>query len=116
MDELALVDQTQPKHRRFLANLPKTSLAKSMSPNKTMRGHSTVYDSDAIFQLTKDNNMFNDKYGVSPGMGRVRHETQQSTGYNLCMNKGTFATAFDPREYFENNIRPQNKQNFEKGI
>ena len=49
--------------------------------------------------------MFNDMFGSKPGMGKVHHEKSQSTGYNLGMNKGTFATAFDPREYFETNIR-----------
>lgn len=38
------------------------------------------------------------------------------TGYNLGFNKGNFATAFDSREYFEQNIRPANKANFTGGI
>ena len=62
--------------------------------------------------------MFKDMFGglKLPGMGKAHHEKSQSTGYNLGMNKGTFATAFDHREYFEQNIRPENKRKFEQGI
>ena len=40
---------------------------------------------------------------------KVRHEPTIRTGYNLGFNKATFATTFDKREYFEKNIRQQNK-------
>lgn len=32
------------------------------------------------------------------------------------MNKGSFAKVFDHKEYFEKNIRPQNKKIYEPGI
>ena len=31
---------------------------------------------------------------------RIYHDTLQTTGYNLGMRKGTFATTIDPKEYF----------------
>ena len=54
MDELALADQTQPKHLRFLANLPKTTMAaQSNSPNKTLRhiGSGNEFDRTIPFTL-----------------------------------------------------------------
>ena len=63
LDELALADQTQPKHLRFLANLPQTSLiSKSNSPSKTLRnGQQQIggaFDKTISFTLKKSTNMF----------------------------------------------------------
>ena len=46
----------------------------------------------------------------------VRHAQIKRLGYNSGFNKGTFATNFDTREYFETHIRPQNKRNLVPGI
>ena len=46
----------------------------------------------------------------------VQHEKTQRLGYNLGFNKGTFATAFDRKEYFESHIRPQNRRDLTPGI
>ena len=34
----------------------------------------------------------------------------------MGFNKGTFATAFNRKEYFESHIRPQNKRDLTPGI
>ena len=62
--------------------------------------------------------MFNDLFGENSHMPHLRleHDKSQTTGYNLGMRKGSFATAFDTKEYFERNIRFQNKKNFVPGI
>ena len=46
----------------------------------------------------------------------VKHEETYRLGYNLGFRKGTFATAFDRKEYFESNIRPQNRKDLQPGI
>ena len=46
----------------------------------------------------------------------VKHEKTYQLGYNLKFNKGTFATAFNRKEYFESHIRPQNKRELQPGV
>ena len=62
--------------------------------------------------------MFNEMFGANTQLTgqKVFHDGNKATGYNLGFNKGSFATAFDKREYFEQIIRPQNKKTFEPGI
>ena len=62
--------------------------------------------------------MFNDIFGTKGRMPfiPVKHEQTYRLGYNLNFRKGTFATAFDRKEYFESHIRPQNKRDLEPGI
>ena len=62
--------------------------------------------------------MFNDMFGSK---GRtpflpVKHEKTHRLGYNLGFNKGSFATAFNRKEYFESHIRPRNKRELQPGI
>ena len=47
---------------------------------------------------------------------QVNHDKTKRLGYNLGFNKGTFATSFDRKEYFETHIRPQNKRDFQPGV
>ena len=61
LDELALADQTQPKHLRFLANLPQTSMvSKSNSPIKALRnnGQGGIFDKTINFNLKNASNIF----------------------------------------------------------
>ena len=43
-------------------------------------------------------------------------ENNHRLGYNLGLQKGTFAMSFNRKEYFEKVIRPYNKKVFEPGI
>ena len=62
--------------------------------------------------------MFSSMFGNENNMPPVRkpYEGQKKTGYNLGLNKGSFATVFDHKEYFEKNIKAHNKKIFEPGI
>ena len=74
------------------------------------------------FTLQRATNMFGEMFGTlgsktpSLAVKTVRSKKSVETGYNLGFNKGSFATTFDQREYFERNIRPANKKSFEPGI
>ena len=115
MDELAYADQTQPKHLRFLSDLPQNAQGEMgvgyINPAKRR------FDAKLAYNMKNANSIFNDMFGVNnKAFKPMMHDKTKRLGYNLGFSKATFATAFDKKEYFERVIRPDNKRHLVPGI
>lgn len=91
---------------RFLAELPHTTLgatsSRFASPKKLTGG--VNFDRTLPFTMQKTTNMFGGTMrmpATTLGSPKGLPDKIIETGYNLGFNKGSFATAFDSREYFE---------------
>lgn len=103
LDEIAKVDLIANRKERFLNYGQPFS-----SPSKLMQ---TVEDEqkykEQAFGRPIDVGKKIRKFGVAPSDGYAQY-----TMYGTSYQKGTFATKFNQREYFENYIRPNNKALF----
>ena len=87
MDELALADQTQPRHMRFLTELPENlesvPSSQTISPNAT----SAEFSQKVGISHNKVGNMFDDKFGsikkTRSSFVPLTHEKIKASGYNL---------------------------------
>ena len=119
LDELAIADQVQPKHMKFLGNLPTTTRNGMLDE----RAHGTQSsfapgpyhaagrpDAGALGATART--LGSPLGSLAPYAASGLQSPLLHTGYNLGLQRGTFATQFDSRDYFEKHIRPQNRQLF----
>ena len=98
---------------RFLSDLPSNTKEQILPGSLQAK-----LDKGLKYGLGEANNIFNDMFGsnLRAPFRPVKHDKTKRLGYNQGLNKATFATAFDRKEYFERVIRPDNKKHLIPGI